>query len=213
MARHNAVRWLLRPAPVMLLRRLFQDPIEARFRRHILAPVSQRRHDLAGRHAGKFFTVGNGQNLCALVLTQLVCRFGPHICRAAVGGNSIIAIAHPTLKCTQAQIKLGTCLVQAAMRGCTRGPWPDASWRRERRQKTGPGKLRTHLWRRLRATPFRKLIKSEFPLLRLIVQEVDHAKRPGEIQAQRAADYLSIRRRYRHRLAISCRRRQSRLMR
>jgi len=40
--------------------------------------------------------------ICALVLAQLVCRLGPNICRAAVGDDGTIAIAHPTLKCTQA---------------------------------------------------------------------------------------------------------------
>ena len=49
----------------------------------------------------------------------------------------------------------------------TRGQWPSASWRYQPRQKNlAQGDLRTHLWRHLRVTPFRKLIQSESPVLR-----------------------------------------------
>lgn len=49
MARRCPCARFLRPSPMMLLLLGFQYPVDARLRRQILAPVSQRRHDLISR--------------------------------------------------------------------------------------------------------------------------------------------------------------------
>lgn len=74
------------PAAVMLLFFVFQYPVDGRFRCQILAPISQRRHDLAWRTTGKLGAVGNLQNLPALVFAQLVCRrYAPAALRPSLG--------------------------------------------------------------------------------------------------------------------------------
>src|SRR5450830_95288 len=117
--RQNAAGWLLRSAPVMLLRRLFQNAIETRFRCHEHAPISQRRHDLARWQASEFLAVGNSQNLRALLFAQLVRRFRSCARRAAIGSNRIVAIPYPALERTQADIQLGARWFKAtASRHC-----------------------------------------------------------------------------------------------
>jgi transposase len=108
MAGHNAAGRFFRPAPVMLLRRRLQHAVKTRFRSDEHAPVGQCWHDLAGRQAGKFLAISNGQNSLTLIFTQPVGRFGPHTGRTAVGAYCIVAILYPALESAQADFQLGT---------------------------------------------------------------------------------------------------------
>jgi hypothetical protein len=93
---------------MVLLQRRFQHAVKTRFRCDKHAPVGQRRYDLAWRQAGKFLAVGNGQDLSTFIVTQLVGWFWPCTGRPAVGADGIVAILHPTLESSQADIQLGT---------------------------------------------------------------------------------------------------------
>jgi hypothetical protein len=82
-AGHDPCARLLCPPPMMLLLLGLQDPVNGRLRRQILAPVRQRRHDLAGWTAGKLGAVGESR----------ICRRSPSLsllagASSAVSGSS-----------------------------------------------------------------------------------------------------------------------------